>query len=211
MRTYWSSDPGNRQATKLLAATLLKLKQPGKAIEVLEPGVSSAADDAQYLSLLGSAYLSHGDTTKGLEYLEQAAAIAPDVAGIRTQLAIGQLAQGDVEQGISELQSAVDLGQGLVQADVLLVMVYLQRKDFDQALTAIDTLAGKMPDSPVPLNLKGAALLGKEDRAAAKQAFEAALKLQPEFLPAHLNLAQLDLMDGDTVAAEARYRKVLSL
>ena len=210
LRTYRNSNPGNRQATKLLAAILLKLKQPGKAIEVLAPGASSAADDAQYLSLLGSAYLSHGDTTKGLEYLEQAAVIAPDVAGIRTQLAIGQLAQGDVEQGSSELQSAVDLGQGLVQADVLLVMVHLQHKDFDLALTATDTLAEKMPDSPVPLNLKGAALLGKEDRAAAKQAFEAALKLQPEFLPAHLNLAQLDLMDGNAVAAEARYQKVLT-
>ena len=210
LRTYCSRAPGNRQATKLLAATMLRLKQPGKAIEVMEPGATSAADDAQYLSLLGSAYLSHGDTAKGLEYLEKAAAIAPDVAGIRTQLAIGQLAQGDVEQGISELQSAVDLGQGLVQADVLLVMVYLQRKDFDQALTATNTLAEKMPDSPVPLNLKGAALLGKEDHAAAKWAFESALKLQPGFLPAHFNLAQLDLMNGNAVAAEARYRKVLT-
>jgi len=210
LRTYWNSDPGNPQATKLLAVTLLKLKQPDKAIEVLAPGVSSAADDAQYLALLGSAYLGHGDTTKGLEYLEQAAVIAPDVAGIRTQLAIGQLVQGDVEQGISELRSAVDLDQGLVQADILLVLTYLKNKDFDQALAATDTLAGKIPDSPVPLLLKGAAQLGKEDRAAAKQAFEAALKLQPEFLPAHLNLAQLDLMDGNTVAAEARYRKVLS-
>lgn len=210
LRTYWSSDPGNRQATKLLAATLLKLKQPAKAIEVLKPGLPSASEDAQYLSLLGSAYLSQGDTTKGIEYLEQAAVIAPDVAGIRAQLAIGQLAQGDVEQGISELQSAIDLDQDLLQADVLLVMTYLQRKDFDHALTATDTLAEKMPDSPVPLNLKGAALLGKEDRAAAKQAFEAALKLQPEFLPAHLNLAQLDLMNGNTAVAEARYRKVLS-
>ena len=97
-----------------------------------------------------------------------------------------------------------------MQADVLLVMTYLQRKDFDQALAAADTLAGKMPDSPLPLNLKGAALLGKDDRAAAKQAFTAALKLQPDFLPAHLNLAQIDLMTGDTAAAEARYRKVLS-
>jgi putative PEP-CTERM system TPR-repeat lipoprotein len=210
LRIYLTGAPGNKQATKLLAATLLKLKQPDKAIEVLEPGVSSASQDAQYLSLLGSACLSHGDTARGMQYLEQAAAIAPDVAGIRAQLAIGQLAQGDVEQGISELKSAVDLGQGLVQADALLVIVYLKHKDFDQALAAADALAKKMPDSPVPLNLKGAALLGKNDRAGARQAFESALKLQPTFIPAHLNLAQLAMMDGDTAAAEARYRKVLS-
>lgn len=210
LRRYRSSNPGDRQAGKLLAATLLKLKQPAEAIEVLEAGASAAADDAQYLSLLGSAYLSQGDTASGLDTLEQAAALAPDAAGIRTQLAIAQLAQGDVEQGISELQSAVDLGPDLVQADILLVMAYLQRKDFDRALAAIDTLAGKLPDSPVPLNFRGAALLGQGDRAAAKQAFAAALELKPEFLPAHLNLAQLDLMAGDRVAAEARYREVVS-
>jgi len=207
---YRDSAPGNPLAAKLLAAIHLKLKQPAKAIEILEPGLPAAAGDVQYLSLLGSAYLSQGDIAKGLEYLEQAAAMAPDVASIRTQLAIAQLAQGNVEQGISELQGAVDLGQGMVQADLLLVMAYLQRKDFDQALTAADALAVNMPGSPVPLNLKGAALLGKEDRPAAKQAFEAALKLQPDFLPAQLNLAQLDLMDGNTEAAEARYRKVLT-
>jgi putative PEP-CTERM system TPR-repeat lipoprotein len=210
LRLYLNNAPGNTQATKLLAAVLLKLKQPDKAIELLEPGVSAAAPDAQYLALLGSACLSHGDTAKGMHYLEQAAAIAPDVAGIRAQLAIGQLAQGDVEQGISELKSAVDLGQGLVQADVLLVIVYLKHKNFDQALTAADSLAKKMPDSPVPLNLKGAALLGKNDRAGARATFKAALTLQPGFIPAHLNLAQLALTDGDTAAAEARYRSVLS-
>jgi putative PEP-CTERM system TPR-repeat lipoprotein len=210
LRTYWNSNPGNQQATLLLGATLLKLKEPGKAIEVLEPEASAAADNARYLSLMGRAYLKNGDATRGLEYLERAAAVAPDVASIRTQLAIGQLAQGDIEQGVGELQSAVDLGQDQVQADVLLVITHLRHKDFDQALAATDTLAEKMPDSPLPLNLKGAALLGKDDRAAAKQAFAAALKLQPEFLPAHLNLAQLDLLAGDTAAAEARYRKVLS-
>jgi putative PEP-CTERM system TPR-repeat lipoprotein len=210
LRIYWRSNPDNHQAALLLGATLLKLKEPDKAIEVLEPGASSASDNAQYLLVMGRAYLANGDATKGLEYLERAAEVAPDVAAIHTQLAIGQLAQGDIEQGISELQSAVDLGQDQVQADVLLVMTYLQQKDFDQALAATDTLSKKMPDSPLPLNLKGAALLGKGDRAAAKQAFAAAIKLQPEFLPAHINLAKLDLMAGDTAAAEARYRKVLS-
>jgi putative PEP-CTERM system TPR-repeat lipoprotein len=210
LRTYWNAAPGNPQAVKLLAATHMKLRQPAKAIEVLKPGLPAAVEDAQYLSLLGSAYLSQGDTARGLEYLEQAAALTPDAAGIRTQLAIAQLAQGDVEQGISELQSAVDLGQGLVRADLLLVMTHLHRKDFDQALMATAVLTEKMPDSPLPLNLKGAALLGKGDRVAAKQAFEAALTLQPAFLPAQFNLAQLELMDGNTVAAEAHYKAVLS-
>lgn len=209
LRSYWSAAPGNPQAAKLLAATYLKLKQPARAIEVLQAGLPSASDDAQYLSLLGGAYLGQGDATRGMEYLEQAAALAPDEAGIHTQLAIAQLSQGDTEQGISELQSAVDLDQGLVQADLLLVMAHLNRRNFDRALVASDALARKMPDSPVPLNLKGAAMLGKEDRPAAREAFEAAVALQPDFVPAQINLAHLEAMDGDTAAAEARYRVVL--
>ena len=210
LRTYWSSNPGNQQASVLLGSTLLKLKEPGRAIEVLEPGASAASDNARYLSLMGRAYWANGDASRGLEYLERAAAVAPDVASMHTRLAIGQLAQGYVEHGISELQIAIDLDQDQVQADILLVTIYLQRKDFDLALAATDILNEKMPDSPLPLNFRGAALLGKDDRTAAKQAFVAALQRQPEFLPAHLNMAQLELMAGDTAAAEARYRKVLS-
>ena len=89
-------------------------------------------------------------------------------------------------------------------------MIYLRNKDFDSALTVAETLTNKMPDSPVPDNLKGAAQFGKEDHKAARGAYEAALKIQPDFLPAHINLAQLDLLANDSAAAKGRYQNVLS-
>jgi putative PEP-CTERM system TPR-repeat lipoprotein len=215
LRLYVSGVPDNPQAIKLLATTLIKLKEPAQAIEVMEPGVSTAANDAQYLALLGSAYLargdaSRGDVSKGIEYMEKAIALEPDMAALRTQLAIGQMVEGDLDQAVSELQAAVKLGQGLFRADLMLVLVYLQKKDYDNALTAAEALAVKMPDNPAPLNMKGAALLGKGDQQGAIKAFEAALGIQPDFLPAHLNLAQVDVMSGDTAAAKVRYKKVLS-
>jgi putative PEP-CTERM system TPR-repeat lipoprotein len=118
LRQYVRQRPGDKQVAKLLAATLLKLKKPRAAIEVLEPGLPAAADDVQYLSLLGSAYLSQGNAARGLEYLEKAIALAPDSGKLRTQLAIGYLALGEEDQAIGELQTAVDLDQGLLQADV---------------------------------------------------------------------------------------------
>jgi putative PEP-CTERM system TPR-repeat lipoprotein len=202
--------PGDEQITKLLAATLMKLRKPGEVIELLEPGKLAAADDVQYLSLLGSAYLGHGNAAMGLEYLERAIALAPDSVNIRKQLAIGHLALGEEELAMGELQTAVDLNQGLPQSDVLQVMIHLRNKDFDSALTVAETLTNKMPDSPVPDNLKGAAQLGKKDYQAARDAYEAALKIQPDFLPAHINLAQLDLLANDSAAAKGHYQKVLS-
>jgi putative PEP-CTERM system TPR-repeat lipoprotein len=154
--------------------------------------------------------MASGDTARGVDYLQQAAGLAPDVASIRTQLAIGQLVQGDTEGAASELESAVELDQDLMQTDLLLVMTYLKRKEFDKALDRAENMAGKLPESPVPQNLIGAAQLGKGDPAAARGAFETAIRLQPDFLPAYLNLAQLDRQAGNNAAARARYTDVLT-
>ena len=210
LRRVLNQRPDDKQAAKLLAATLLKLKEPGEALDVLTPGISSAMDDLQYLSLLGGAYLGMGDAVKGLEYMEKAIALAPELASIRTQLALGLLALGEDEKAIGELQTAVDLNQGLPQADALLVMTYLRNKDFDNALIAAEAYSMKMPDSPVPLNMKGAAYFGKGDYKAASNSYEAAVGIQPDFLPAYINLAQLDLLANDPNAAKIRYQKVLS-
>ena len=210
LRTYWNQAPGDRRVAVLLGATLLKLGEPARTIEVLEPGVSAAADDAQYLALLGSAYLADGQSAKGIEYLEQAVALSPDEANLRGQLAMGRLAAGDVDTAISDLKTVVDLDQELVRADALLVMTYLHRKEYEKALAATDALLEKMPDSPVPYNFRGAAYFGMGDTRAARNAYEQALKIQPDFLISHFNLAKLDLLANDTAAAEKRYGKVLS-
>jgi putative PEP-CTERM system TPR-repeat lipoprotein len=209
LEKYRNEIPGNQQADMLHAAIFMQLNEPGKAIEVLEPGVSRVTGDARYLALLGSACMADGKADRGLEYLQRAADIAPDAAAIRARLAIGMMAQGNTEEGVVELQQVVDLGQDLLQAEVMLVIGYLQREDFTRAITVADALTKKLPDNPVPHNLKGVALLNHGEHEAARAAFETAIRLRPEFTHAHLNLAQLDLSAGDTLAAKLQYLKVL--
>lgn len=210
LRTYWNQAPRDRRVAVLLAATLLKLKEPAKAIEVLEPGLSAASEDTQYLALLGSAYLADGKSAQGIEYLEKAVELSPDAATVHAQLAMGRLAAGDLDSAVSELVTVVDLDQELVQGDVLLIITYLHKKDFEKALVSAEVLMGKMPESPIPYNFKGAAQFGTGDTHAAKLSYEAALQIQPDFLAARMNLAKLDLLANDTVAAEKQYQKVLS-
>ena len=206
---YWTRNPKSVQANKLLAAARLQLKMPEKAIEVLRS--SSAPDtDAQYLLLLGNAYMLKGDADKGLEYLERAAAVAPDAARIQADVAIAKLSQGISEEGISELQSAVNLDPDLVQAKALLVAGYLQNHDFDKALATVESMEEKLPNNPVLENLKGVAYLGMNNKEAARKAFDDAIRMKRDFLHAYFNLAQLDMAEGNTAAAEQRYRKVLS-
>src|SRR3569623_2078599 len=209
LKRYVASVPDQVPARKLYAAVLLKLKQPARAIETLDVAAKKNPGHGQQLAMLGSAYMAKGDSAKGSDYLERAAKAAPDAAAIRSQLALGYLATGESDQAVSQLESAVDLGQGLVQADMLQEFTHLQRHEFAQALKAAQAMAKKAPKDPVPLNLMGAAYLGKKDKAAARKQFEQALKLDPGFSTAHGNLAALDEEDGNVAAAKRHYQAIL--
>lgn len=204
---FVAAQPSNLHARKLLAATEMKLKNPKKAIEVLEQ--EKANDDAQYLALLGSAYMQSGDVQKAGMLLQKAAEISPDQSAIRAQLALSMLASGEADKAISELETAVDLNQGLVQADIMLVLTLLQNKEFDKAVDTARSLVGKLPDNPMPYNLLGVAELGRQDFKAARSSFEQALKISPQFSVAELNLAQLDLREGNVDEATHRYMSIL--
>lgn len=201
--------PDNVQAAKILAATRIKLRQPDRAIEVLEP-LAGVHPDPQLLALIGSAYVLKGDQERGQEWLSRAVELSPDAAALRTQLGLSLLAGGDTDKAISELQSAVDLGQGVLQADVLLVLAHLKNKEYEQAVRASEALEKRMPNSAIPYNLTGLAYLAQDQRGKARQRFEQALKIDPAFVTAELNLARVDMLDGDAAGAKAHYERVLA-
>lgn len=199
--------PENLQARKVLAAARIKMRDPVRAIEVLEPVAQDG--DPQTMALLGSAYMLKGDLERGQDWLNRAVEKAPDVAALRTQLALTLLAGGQTGKAINELQSAVDLGQDILQADVLLVLAHLKNKEFDQALDASKRLEERRADSPIPYNLTGLAYMAKGDLPSARERFEKALKVDPAFVTAEINLARIDVADKDLDAAQRRYEHIL--
>jgi tetratricopeptide (TPR) repeat protein len=66
-----------------------------------------------------------------------------------------------------------------------------------------------MKDNPLAENLIGAAYLGKGDRKAARETFEAALKKKSDFHPARMNLAQLGLQDKKVGEAKKHYETII--
>ena len=199
------------QGRKLLGAIYLETRRPQQAIDLLEPMIASQDKDAQLLALLGTGYLNVGQTDKGTEYLERASKLAPDVAAIRTQLALSLLASGAGDAAIGELQAAVSSDPNFARADLLLILAHIQKQEFEQALEAAKALAEKQPDSPVPLNLVGAAYEGMGDTASARQAYEKALEQAPKFTAAAMNLARLDLQVDELESARKRLNDVLAI
>ena len=90
------------------------------------------------------------------------------------------------------------------------VMRLLGRKQFDEALAASNELIRTLPKSPVGYNLQGAAYLGKNDAGKARASFEQALRQQAGYVPALMNLAQLDTRQRNLPAARSRYQAILA-
>jgi len=209
---YLQENPDNLAAIKLKSAILVNLNQPGKAIEMLEKTVAGNPDDPRLHALLGTTYVRAGNPERGIEILEEALAMAGgNAAELKTQLAIARLSAGATDMAISDLESAIELEPDFVNADILLILSHMRAGEYEKAATAAGNFAKKAPDNPMPFNLMGAAYMGMNEPGKAREKFNQALKLNPDYIPALSNLATLELREGQNEAAETRFLKILAI
>lgn len=200
--------PGVR---RLMAVTQLRQSRPGKAIETLQPLLQEGGARDPALSMLaGEAYLANGDVRRAGEYFEAAKASGSNEALARTRLGQIALREGDVERGEQELVAASALGTHTTEPDLLLVSLHLRRNEPAKALAAAQAFIKKQPQNPLGPVLAGTARAMQRDRVAARQSFEAALKLKPDHVPALRALADLDVDDGKPAEAQKRYEELLA-
>ena len=191
-----------------LAQVQLRAGQADKALVTLRPLLDANPPDAQALTLAAQAQLMTGDTKAADASFARAAKLQPTDTRVRTTLALSQLAKGQDAAGLAELQAIAASDKGAT-ADMALITARVRRADYAGALKAVDALAAKMPDKPLPDQLRGRIALQRKDAAGARKAFEAALSKSPEFMPALAGLATLDLQDKQPAAAKARFEAVL--
>lgn len=201
--------PSHVFARKMMAATQIKLNVPDKALETLAPLILVTSSDAQALALASDAYRSKNEHAKAAVLLERAALIDPKNASIQTQLGITHLTTGDSLLAITNLETAASLEGNQYRAESLLALTYLNRREYDKALAAIDAMEKKLHRSAITHNMRGNAYLGKNDLVNARRSFEQALKIDQGFLPSATSLAQLDLRDKKPEMARKRFDLIL--
>jgi putative PEP-CTERM system TPR-repeat lipoprotein len=209
LRKVLERAPANIYARKLLILSLLRSHQGLRAIEALEPALKTASDDPTILALAGQVYMQNNEFAKASKFYERASKIDPKNAQMRTGLGLSRLATGDSDRALADLESAADLDGGQYQADVVLLITYISRNEFDKAEKAAYSLVKKQPNIPLVYNLKAVVLIGKKNNALARASLEKALELQPNYFPAVMNLAQLDLQQKNPQAARAHLQRWL--
>jgi protein O-mannosyl-transferase len=156
------------------------------------------------LMLLGIAGMVRGKPFRNeLTFWRSAARQAPDKAAVHNWLGLAYRNRGDLPGARKEYERALALDPGLSVGAMNLAEIKIKEGDLEGAAAILKKLRADDPDNPaVPYNL-GIVNAGQGDWKDARENWEAALKLDPKNLNAHLALLRFHLkVTGD--CAEAR-------
>lgn len=201
-------DAKNELGRRLLVKSYLRSGQINKAVAALQPALEETNPSSAMLTLAGETYMQAGDSVRAEGYFNRVSRMQPDDAKSRTALAMIQASRGD-SRGLDALEDIAAADKG-TSVDMALIATSLSQKRYDQALTAISALEKKQPDNLAIYNLRAAALHGKGDTAGARRSLEQALSRDAGYFPAAAALARLDLAEGKSDQAAARFESVLA-
>ena len=210
LQKFLGGNPNNLYASKLLASITLKNGKPDAAIELLGPLLPAAPRDVELLALAGQAQMGTRHYAKAAELFQRAIDVAPQSSDLHTALGMSLLGLGENARATAELENATGIDAGGAKAGILLVMTYLNSKQYDKALTAVTAMEKQRAKNPMVHNLKGGVLFAMHDLTAARASFQKALALDAAYLPALENLAQIDLLEKKPEQARQRYEAVLA-
>jgi len=202
------ASPRNSSALRLLATIQLRQGRPDDAAKTLGPIDMAKTKDARIYAVAGEIALAKKDFAKAASYFEKAAELSPENVTIRTELGVSRMGLGDT-RAMADFQAAADIESTDDRPDNIIILTQLRQKQFDAALASIADLEKKQGQSPLAWNYRGAAYQGKKEIARARDSFSMALKQDPAFFPAAVNLAQLDLAEGQTSQARKRFESIL--
>lgn len=201
--------PRNFGAKKLLASIYVEIRDYSRALSLLEALYKVAPDDPQVLYLLGSVHLAQRRYVQASEFLEKAAARAGSADANRA-LAFSQLGLGRGNLGIASLERSFAADPSDIRSGAALAHLYLRRGDQAKALATAKAMVARLPANPVALNFQGSVKAATGDRAGARVDFAQVIARNPTFTPAAINLARLDVVDGNYDEARRRLNELLA-
>ncbi|MCB2099387.1 MAG: PEP-CTERM system TPR-repeat protein PrsT [Rhodobacterales bacterium] len=208
-RAYMRVDPYHVGVRKLLGRVYLQEGNPSDAINVLAPAAQIRPDDPAVLTLLGTALMRDGNFNRAIEIFTKAKSLSANKALLDHQIGLARLGAGKREDAIQDLRRSLAENPQMPEASVVLAMLLLEERRYQEALDITRAMTANLPDNPLIQNYMGAAMLGLGDVVGARKRFEAALALDPNFKPANINLAEIDLREGRVDAARQRHLDLL--
>jgi putative PEP-CTERM system TPR-repeat lipoprotein len=209
-RKYLGRAPNDLSAYKVLARIQFARHRPDQAAETLSKLDETGKGDAETYDLLGRAYAATGRGPEAIQAFQKATTLAPDDIGVQTRLASVRMSMGDPDAAAYDLEHTLELAPKLPAVGEALFFAALATGDTTKAgdvLTRIRTAQGQ---TEVVGNLEGLFKLAQIDFPGAKAQFADLVQHYPDFTPARINLARVDIMLGDRTEAESILNDILA-
>jgi len=207
--------PNEMMARVLLAQALLQERQPQQAFETLGPLLQMFPGSPQLFELAGMALLQGNDLKLANAYLEYAARLDPRRESARRTLAVSRLVnqwdKGDLPVLGNDADPALKFSRRLFEVVQALAATRAGTPSgtLEKAALLAQKLVQDYPAQPVAHNVQGTVAIRQGKPALARGAFQQALRLEEDYYPALLNLAQMDLDEGKRAEAYKRFESLL--
>lgn len=188
-------NPSSWVARRNLAEVYIRLGQPAKALETLQPLINNANPRIEALSLAGDAALRLGDAAAAEQFFLRAAKVDPNNTRLQTAVALSQLTRGETSKAFADLELLAERSSD-TYANEAIFSARMKRREFDAALVALDAMQKKAPEKSGLLELRGRVHLERRDLSAARKAFEAALQKDKASFAAVTGLTNVDVAEG---------------
>ena len=210
---YLAANTDRPDAIKLASAVYLRQKRYNDAVELLKPfeGEEQYKDDIQFLQLLGNGYLAISDYPSASRVFKALQVLKPEDQGIREQLAITSLGMGEQDEAVRELESMAQGKDGSDRVNLLLIITHIRNKEYVKAQAEAENYVEQSENNATAHNLLGSVFLAQDKRTEARAAFKTALKVDPAFAPAVLNLVQLNRVEKNVEGAKSLLKAHLEI
>lgn len=206
LNNYLNKSPDDVVATRLLVSSYIALNKTGLAKSTLEPVLDKNPNDKGLLSLMSQLQLVKGDTQAGIKELQKSVDASPDDADTHKQLAQAYIVAGETDKAIDELKTYQRLSKKTEEANNLMILAYLGAGKFNQAINiAQDMLAAAPLDTDI-LSLNGSLYVSSDNNVEARKYYNKALQIDKDFTTAHIGLARIEGIEGNTDKAIKIYK-----
>jgi putative PEP-CTERM system TPR-repeat lipoprotein len=210
LRTAVTNNPDDNAARLSLAEVYVRDGDISAAKDV----ISNASPDAgnMFFAIAGRASLQAGNPNLASEYFERSEGTAPTDLQTLVGLSSVYMSAGEFERAIRVIEtSSLEEGDNEGVRDYLLTLLHLRQGDAQAAASTSQRLVDRLPNDAWPLNLRGTVALVSNELPAARELFLRAVELDPDFVPALLNLARAAVALNDKEQAAEHLRRVLQI
>jgi tetratricopeptide (TPR) repeat protein len=196
------------------AKALIKAGQGEKAVQVMEKGVAAKPNDAARHFWLGTAYGTAGRDAsmfkmmsiagKARDAFEKAVALDPNFIDARFALIEFHLMAPGVMGGDDDKarEHAAEIRKrDAIAGHRAFAMVAVAKKDLKGARAEYAAAVREHPDLPKPRYWYGVFLMiNEKNYAASGEQFDAALRIDPNYMAAHFQIGHLAALSGANLA-----------